>query len=72
MTESMSYISKKPCGCLAMAVVDNPDHKKETAKEIARAIRAGETVERVTTEQVRTMNWKCLAHMEPKMTDHGE
>jgi hypothetical protein len=60
--QSMSYISKKPCGCLAMAIVDNPEHKKDVAREIAKAIRAGETVERVTTESVRTMEWECPEH----------
>ena len=60
--ENMSYISKKPCGCLCMAVLDNPDHKRDVAKEIAKAIRLGETVERVPTETVRTMDWKCPEH----------
>jgi len=59
---SMSYISRKPCGCLSMAVVDNPEHKKDVANEIAKAVRRGETVDRVTSEQVRTMDWKCPEH----------
>lgn len=59
---NMSYISKKPCGCLSMAIVDNPDHKKDVAREIAKAIRLGETIERVTLESVRTMDWECPEH----------
>ena len=65
-SESMSYIAKKPCGCLSMAIVDNPDHKKDVAKEISKAVRLGETVERVTTETVRTMDWKCPEHKHNK------
>ena len=57
MTESMSYITKKPCGCLSMAIVDNPDHKHDVAREIGEAILQGETVERVTSESVRTMDF---------------
>jgi len=62
MTESMSYIAKKPCGCVTMAIVDNPDHKNEVAREISQAVRQGETVERVTSESVRTMVWDCSKH----------
>ena len=62
MMNEMAYISKKACGCLAMAIVDNPDHKREVAKEIGKAVRLGETVERVPAEDVRTMAWKCSEH----------
>jgi len=61
-SESMSYIAKKPCGCLSMAIVDNPDHKRDTAREISKAVRLGETIERVPTETVRTMDWECPEH----------
>ena len=59
---TMSYVARKPCGCLAMAVVDNPAHAKDTAKEIAKAIRLGETVDRLPVEEVRAMPWKCSEH----------
>ena len=58
----MSYISKKPCGCICMAMVDNPNHKKDIAREIAKAIKLGEIIERMPTETVRIMPWKCLEH----------
>lgn len=61
---TMTYISQKPCGCLMMAIIDNPKHKKEVAKEVAKAIRLGETVTRVDTESVKTMDWKCAEHKE--------
>lgn len=59
---SMSYISRKSCGCLAMAVVDNPEHKRDVAREVGKAVRLGETVERVTSESVRIMEWVCPQH----------
>ena len=60
--EYKSYVSKKSCGCVCMAIIDNPDHKKDVAKEIAKAVRLGETIERMPTETVRIMPWKCSKH----------
>jgi hypothetical protein len=58
----MAYIGLGACGCLRMAVVDDPAHTRETARQIAMAVKLGETVERVTVEQVRTMPWRCAEH----------
>lgn len=58
----MAYISRKPCGCLVMASVDDPKHADATAREVAKAIRQGEKVERVTVEFVREMRWRCDDH----------
>ena len=58
----MSYVARKPCGCVTMAIVDNPAHAKDTAKEISKAIRLGETVDRLPVEAVRAMPWKCSEH----------
>lgn len=57
-----SYISIQPCGCLGIAVVDNPEHKRDVAKEVAKAIRLGERVKRVTSDSVRKMDWRCPKH----------
>lgn len=62
MGDGYAYISRQPCGCLGMAIVDSPERKQDVAKEVAKAIRLGETVERVTTEYVRTVEWWCPAH----------
>ena len=59
--ENMAYIAKKPCGCIAMAVVDNPEHRRDTAKEVASCIKEGYIIERVTTDYVRE-NWRCYQH----------
>ena len=61
-TMSDSYIGQKECGCLVMAVVNNPDHRREVAREVSRAIRGGLQVSIVPTEQVRTMAWECETH----------
>ncbi len=66
MSESMTYVARAKCGCLKMAAVDNSEHKKDVAKEIAKAIRLGETVDRIPTAQVREMDWTCEAHKKDK------
>lgn len=63
---SMAYIAREKCGCITMATVDDPEHKREVAKQIAKAVRLGETVERVTCEYVRTTEWKCPEHRKEK------
>ena len=52
------YIGKWPdCGCVTAACVDDPNHKKDTAKFISDLIKDGRIVERITdkefTENVR-------------------
>jgi len=66
--DSQTYIGLKDCGCLVMASVDSPDHKRETAKEIAKAIREGLNVQKLSTAFVRTMPWKCELHITPPTT----
>ena len=53
------YIGRKPCGCIVFAIIDNPDHKHDVAKELGRCVRAGLAIERVTAEYVRTAAWGC-------------
>jgi len=59
--EYMSYVARCPkCGAVRIAVVDAPSHPRDIAKEVARAIRDGYLIERVTCEWVRTMaNFHC-------------
>ena len=61
-TTNMAYIARKSCGCMVAAAVDEPDHREDTANEIAEWIRAGLTVERVTVDYVRA-NWRTCACM---------
>ena len=66
MSKKDCYISRLPCGCITMACVDKLEHKRETAKEVARAIRLGETIDRVTSEYVRDTDWLCPKHRREK------
>lgn len=63
---SETYIGLRPCGCLAMAIVDNLEHRKDVAREVGKAIREGLNVQKVSTETVRTMPWKCKLHQSQK------
>ncbi|KKL78742.1 hypothetical protein LCGC14_2021750 [marine sediment metagenome] len=62
MPDSFSYVAFQSCGCLAMAMVDNPEHKRDVAREMAKGIRQGYSFHRLTTQQVREMPWVCLEH----------
>lgn len=64
--EPMAYIGRAPCGCIRMAVVDDPNHKRDVAREIANAVKHGEAVERVTCEYVRQTKWT-----RPDCTEHA-
>lgn len=67
--DSMAYIGRAPCGCLRLAMVDKPSRSPLIAREVARAIRDGLTVERVTCEFVRTTPWTvpgCTEHARPR------
>ena len=55
----MSYVGRKTCGCIVAAIIDDPDHRKEVAKEIAAWIKDGLTVERVTNDYVREHFRRC-------------
>jgi hypothetical protein len=59
MAESMAYIGKKSCGCIVAACVDNPEHKREIARNLAEWIRDGLTIERVTCDFVRNCKFGC-------------
>lgn len=59
---AMAYIARAACcGNVVVAVVDNPEHARDTAREVARCVREGLAVERVPVEQVRheTLGCRC-------------
>ncbi len=60
--EYPAYIGRKTCGCVVFAMVDDPEHKKETAKEIAKCIRQGLTIERMTVKEVRELEMFGCKH----------
>ena len=74
VSEDMAYIARCKCGGVVMATVDNPDHQKENAKEIARCVRDGLTIERVSVEYVRSKECVlgCVCPKEPKTTKNSD
>lgn len=55
----MAYIGRKPCGCVCAAYVDEPP-KSSVAKEVAKWIKWGLNVERVTVEYANEhFTWDC-------------
>ena len=66
MSESMAYIGRRPCGCIVFAIMDNPEHRKDVARELGKAIREGLTVERVAAEVVRQSTFGCCHKPERK------
>lgn len=62
MSERMYYIGRKECGCVVSSIMDDHSNLKMTANEVARMIRAGLTIERVTAEVVREQFGDCPHH----------
>ena len=57
------YIGQCPkCGAYCMAVVDDPEYAKDTAKAVSKMIQQGLTVTRVDSEFVRANFSGCTCH----------
>jgi hypothetical protein len=54
--ETRCYVGRKDCGCVVAACVDNPEHRRDTARFVADIIKDGLTVETMTVKEVR----RCL------------
>jgi hypothetical protein len=52
-----AYVAIHECGRIVAASVDDPDHKREVARDIGGWIRRGEAVERLPLDQVRKAAW---------------
>lgn len=73
MTGTMSYVGKKPCGCVVAAVVDDPNDKPFVARAIARWVKDGLTVEHVTHDYVRqNFTLKCQHRADGQMSMFDE
>jgi len=59
-----AYIGRKACGCIVAAVLDTPGYPKRAAKEVAKFIRDGLTVERVENSVVRA-EFGCKHNKKP-------
>lgn len=51
--QTWSYIGRDKAGVAVCAAVDQPEWAKDTAKEVAKWLRQGLTIERVPVEWVR-------------------
>lgn len=47
------YYTVAPCGCVKTIIADVPEHARDTAKELGKAVRLGETVHRGVVREVR-------------------
>ena len=63
-TVTYAYAAYKPCGCMVAAATDEPHN----ADDIAKWIRAGLRVERVTCEAVRHGRWNCQCEKKTQRT----
>ena len=66
------YIARRPCGCVTGFAVDDPTFAKETAKDVAKFIESGCSVERVTLEVAHATKYvsKC-AHVPQSASSAG-
>jgi hypothetical protein len=60
--EELAYASFKPCGCLAMVVMQG---SKSAAPMVADAVKHRERIESMTAAAVRAMPFKCPEHKKP-------
>lgn len=59
LEQVMAYIAREKCGCVTGATIDNPQHRKEVAKDVAAWVRDGRIVERVDSGYVRAEFGQC-------------
>ena len=60
MARDMAYIAReRRCGCVTAATVDRPDSAKFVAREIARWVKEGRRVERMSVDRARPLIGPC-------------
>lgn len=70
---SYAYVGRKPCGCIAAAIVDLPIfERKEIAAHVSKWIAQGLVVDRVTADVVRAEWETCASHVDGKEHDTGK
>jgi hypothetical protein len=57
LEKDLAFVAYCKCGKLIACAVDDPDHTKDTAKEVAAWIRRGDKVDKMTVELVRKADW---------------
>ena len=67
--ERYVYVGRADCGCIRAVIVDDPDGLTLTARETARWIQSGLTLERLPVETVRSTSLTrpdCQVHRQPE------
>lgn len=59
MSEGYAYVGILDCGCMVCAVSGDPSFRKHAATEVARWMREGLRIERVSDEVVRQKLHRC-------------
>lgn len=57
MNNGMAYVAICKCGGLVMATMDTPGRKREVAGDVARHIKLGNEIRRITADEVRAIPW---------------
>lgn len=65
MSERFAYVGTMPCGCIVAACVDDPRWKNDTSKEVARWIKEGYTVSRVSLDGPQIELKRCIHKDKP-------
>lgn len=63
---SKAYIGIDEEGIVVMAVIDNPEHRKDVIKEVNKALRSGLVIERVESSRVSKLLGKKFVAQEPE------
>lgn len=66
MPETYAYIGTTACGCPVAVVIDDLDHRRETAKAVYEYIAEGLTIERVTVDAARRRFSPCTHQPETR------
>jgi hypothetical protein len=61
-TQERCYVSRVPCGCVGLIVMEQAPF---VARVVGKAIALGETVDRMTLDEVRAVPLRCAAHPRP-------
>jgi hypothetical protein len=58
-----AYVGTKPCGCITLIVMEQC---RDAGREVARAIKAGDAINRMSVEAVRQIpSIRCAEHPRP-------
>ena len=61
---SKAYIGIDEEGIVVMAVIDNPEHRKDVIKEVNKALRSGLVIERVESSRLSKLFGKKFVAQE--------